>query len=55
MYLTECYALLKSLSLNKYNNFYMSAEEIYVEIIHFLLFQNENCVALTKKFYSDFI
>jgi hypothetical protein len=54
MYLKECLPLFECLNLNEYNNFYMSVEETYNDIMNLLLFKNNN-ILLTEKFIHIFI
>jgi hypothetical protein len=50
IYLENCSPLFECLNVNEYNNFYMSIEDTYNEIMKLLLFQNGNNVLLTQKF-----
>jgi hypothetical protein len=49
MHLKECSPLFECLNLNEYNNFYMTVEETYNDIMNLLLFQNNN-ILLTEEF-----
>jgi hypothetical protein len=53
IYLREYSPLFECLNLNEYNNFYMSVEETYNDIMNLLLFKNN--ILLTEKFIDIFI
>jgi hypothetical protein len=50
MYLKEYSPLFECLNLNEYNDFYISVEDTYNDIMNLLVFQNNNNILLTQEF-----